>query len=142
METLPKVRDYMDTRKHWLYPDTHVLDAIEHLLHWHVTGAPVLDANDKIVGIFNEKQAMNLFSLPEAGSAPDSTVGARMSTDFMAVEPSVDIYYAAGRLHESPHRRLMVVESGRLVGVITSFDLLRAIQADRARWRRVLGPRA
>jgi CBS domain-containing protein len=40
----------------------------------------------------------------------------------------MDIYYCAGLFMNVSFRRFPVVESGRIVGAITRFDLLRAVR--------------
>jgi CBS domain-containing protein len=40
----------------------------------------------------------------------------------------MDIYYVAGLFLTKNFRRLPVVEDGRIVGAVTQFDILRAVQ--------------
>ena len=41
---------------------------------------------------------------------------------------AMDIYYAAGLFVSAKFRRFPVVDNGRIVGAITRFDILRAVQ--------------
>jgi CBS domain-containing protein len=53
-----------------------------------------------------------------------------MTTTFTAVPPTMDVYYVAGMFLTDPaHRRFMVMEGQRLVGVVTRKDILRAVRA-------------
>lgn len=128
MKRLPLVSEYMDTEVPTLSPDTPLLDAVDFLLNSHVTGAPVLD-NGELVGIFTEKDAMRLLAAGANAEAPVGTVADFMTRKVETIPSSMDIYFAAGLFLRSPFRRFPVVDDGRLVGAITRFDILRAIQA-------------
>ena len=49
-----------------------------------------------------------------------------MQTEFLAVGPDATVAQATALLLGSDHGCLMVVSSGRLVGIVTERDLLRA----------------
>ena len=49
-----------------------------------------------------------------------------MTTDVVTGEPDMDIYFAAGLFLRNRFRRLPILQSGRLVGAITRYDILRA----------------
>lgn len=130
MTKLPKVRDCMDTVVPTLTPQTGMLEAVDFLLHHHVTGAPVLDAAGAMVGIVTEKDCLRLLTTGvEEGQAPP-VVGDFMSAKVESVPPDMDVYYLAGMFLRTNFRRFPVVENGRLVGAVTRFDLLRVIQAN------------
>jgi CBS domain-containing protein len=50
-----------------------------------------------------------------------------MTADPTTVEPGADVHEAGRLISSSGHNRLPVVEHGRLVGVITRADVLRAL---------------
>ena len=52
-----------------------------------------------------------------------------MTSDPVAAEPGWDVQRAAHVIAEEGHNRLPVVEHGRLVGVVTRVDVLRALTA-------------
>lgn len=54
-------------------------------------------------------------------------VGALMRPDFVSIEPSDTLGEAAEKMSELDVGSALVVDSGRLVGILTSRDLLRAI---------------
>lgn len=129
MESLPKISDYMDTEVPILGPETPILEAVDFLLHHRVTGAPVVDSGDKLVGIITETDLLKLVTEGIQGEPPtEATVEQFMTTKVITVPPTVDIYYVAGMFLANKFRRLPVVEDGRIVGAITRYDLLRVIR--------------
>jgi CBS domain-containing protein len=119
----------MDHEVPTLRSDTSLLAAVDFLLAHHVTGAPVID-DGELVGIFTEKDAMRLLAEGANAEAARGTVADYMTRKVETIPPTMDIYFAAGLFLRSPFRRFPVVDGGRLVGAITRFDILRAIQAN------------
>ena len=130
MERLPKISQFMDQVVPTLAPDTRVLAAVDFLLRHRVTGAPVVDWRGKLLGIITETDLLRLVTQGIQAKPPTgATVSDYMTTDVITVEPHTDIYFVAGVFLRNAFRRLPVVENGKIVGAITRFDLLRAIQA-------------
>ncbi len=132
MNNLLTVREVMDTYVPTLRPDTEIHNAINLLLRKRVTGAPVISEAGEFVGILTEKDCLKLIA---KGAEPQITrepVSKFMTTEVVTVQPDMDIYYAAGLFLQYEFRRFPVVENGKLVGAITRFDILRAIETDRA----------
>ncbi|MGP1676680.1 MAG: CBS domain-containing protein [Burkholderiales bacterium] len=126
---LPTVREFMDKYVDTLAPETDIWDAVDFLLEKRVTGAPVADSKGKLVGILTESDCLKLLTL----GGPDHDTPKGKVKDFMtaaveSIPPTMDIYYAAGLFLTRNFRRLPVVEDGRIVGAITQFDILRAVQ--------------
>ena len=129
MDSMPKIREYMDTVVPTLSPETRIMTAIDFLLRHRVTGAPVVDADERLVGIITETDLLRLVTEGVQGEPPvDATVAEYMTTDVISVSPTVDIYYIAGMFLANKFRRLPVVENSKIVGAITRFDLLRVIR--------------
>ena len=128
MLNLPIVRDYMDTVVQTLSPETEILDAVDFLLEKHVTGAPVVDERNQLLGILTEKDCLNLLAAGSDADAPHGTVADFMKTEVQTVPPGMNVYFCAGLFMNTTVRRFPVVDQGKLVGAITRFDILRAIQ--------------
>ncbi|MBI2317862.1 MAG: CBS domain-containing protein [Betaproteobacteria bacterium] len=126
---LPTVREFMDKYVDTLSPDTDIMEAVDFLLQKRITGAPVTDGKGKLVGIVTEFDCLKLLCLGGANhQAPKGTVKDFMTSAVQTIPPAMDIYYAAGLFMNVHFRRFPVVDNGRLVGVITRFDILRAVQ--------------
>lgn len=128
MRKLPTVREFMDRYADTISPDMDVLDAVDFLLHKRITGVPVVSGPGKLIGILTETDCLKLLSMGADHDMPRGRVRDFMTTDVRSVPPNMDIYYAAGLFLNASFRRFPVVDDGRLVGVITRFDILRAIQ--------------
>jgi CBS domain-containing protein len=130
MEKLPIVRDHMDTEVYSVEPGAEILDAVGFLLEHRVTGAPVVDEDGHLVGMLTEKDCLRLVATGADADRPRGTVADFMTTAVTTISPDTDVYYAAGLFLHQGFRRFPVVESGRLVGAITRFDILRVIHAN------------
>jgi CBS domain-containing protein len=53
-----------------------------------------------------------------------------MTSDPDTVSPDTSVQEAARRIHDTGHKRLPVVEDGRLVGVVTHIDVLGALASE------------
>jgi CBS domain-containing protein len=127
---MPTVRQMMDTATHAVPAALPIRDAIDVLIKKGVTGIPVLGANGEILGVLSEEHCLRLIALgDEKFVEPKGTVAEYFDPTAPQVSPDVDIYYVAGMfLREPTYRRFLVVERGRLVGVVTRKDVLRALR--------------
>ena len=132
MHNLPLVREFMDNYVDTLSPETDIMEAVKFLLQKRVTGAPVVNSKGELLGILSELDCLKLLTLGDAdyvlphGQVKDFMT---MASKVQSIPPDMDIYYAAGLFLEVPYRRFPVVENGRVVGAITRFDILRAVQS-------------
>lgn len=128
--TAPTVRTYMDTDTHALSVDDDIRDAVRRLIDEGVTGAPVVDAAGRVVGMLSEFDCLRLLAEGSHGDLARGTVRDFMSAGFTSVPPTMDVYYVAGLFLKDPAtRRFVVTEGDHLLGVITRKDILRAVQA-------------
>lgn len=129
VQRLPTVSQFMDRFVDTLSPDTDIMEAVAFLLEKRVTGALIANSKKELLGILTEYDCLKLLSLGDAQhQAPKGLVKDYMTSQVQTVPPDMDIYYAAGLFMNVPFRRFAVVESGRIVGAITRFDILRAVR--------------
>jgi CBS domain-containing protein len=124
---LPRVSEYMDTVVQTLAPDSEVTAAVHFMLEHRVTGAPVVNEQNEVVGILTEKDCLRLLSTGRDADFPSGTVAEYMTEKVITVPPNMNVYFVAGMFLNDVVRRFPVVEDGKLVGAITRFDILRAI---------------
>ena len=131
MSSLPTVRRFMDLEVHTVSPEDSSMDAIRKLLKEHVTGAPVVDADNKVLGMLTERDCLKLLAVGDVkAERATGKVEDYMSTDIETIRPEMNIYFVAGMFLNNTCRRFPVTDKqGVLVGAITRYDIVRAIEA-------------
>ena len=60
MDTLHTVKRYMTQNVVTVHKDLNIYKAIDKLLHYHISGTPVIDDLGNMVGILTEKDIVNI----------------------------------------------------------------------------------
>ncbi|WP_166820300.1 CBS domain-containing protein [Thalassoroseus pseudoceratinae] len=120
-------RDIMVTKLITLRPDMDAFDAIELLLKHKISGAPVVDASRRLIGVFSERCSMSVVLEGAYQQLPTNDVAAFMDTSPRTIDEEVDLLSIAQIFQETSFRRLPVLRDGILVGQISRRDLLRAV---------------
>ncbi len=102
-----------------------------HLMNDHKIGSVVVTDGDKVVGIFTERDI--LVRVVAAEKDPATTkVGDVMTRPVAACCPHTDLEECKCVISSKRIRHLPVVDDGRLVGIVTSGDLMAAEAKDQA----------
>ncbi len=127
MTDRPRISDYMASDLILLKPDMEILHAMRTLLEKRLSGASVVDADGRLVGVLSKKDclraALNGAYYQEWGGQ----VSAYMSTAVVTLDADLDLGAAAERFLVSEYRRFPVLHDGELVGQISRADVLRAL---------------
>ncbi len=120
------VRDLMTTDVVAVGPATSTRDAARMMFRYRVSGLPVVDPDDHVLGIITEGDflAMELKRQDEGTIAP--LVQDVMSHSVLSVSPDLEIMDAARFMHEHSVKRVLVIEEGKMVGIISRFDIVAA----------------
>ncbi|MDQ8164416.1 MAG: CBS domain-containing protein [Gemmatimonadota bacterium] len=139
-----KVRDVMSRDIVAFEPEAGLLDAIEVLAERHISGAPVL-VGERIVGVLSSSDilefvASNPVALADYGDSATAgaseewsalaghTVGEAMSGGpACTLAPDHTVQEAAELMRTSGIHRVFVVDRERLVGVVSSLDITKAL---------------
>src|ERR1044072_2424954 len=128
---MASVRDLLDSKGMAIYsigPDDPVLDAIKAMAERHVGALLVMKAGE-LVGIVSERDyARKVILLGRSSS--DTPVGQIMSSPVHPVTPKRSIEDCMRLMTERRVRHLPVVENGRVIGVISIGDLVKAVIED------------
>lgn len=143
MVALP-VSDLMTRDVVTIDPDADLREAARRLSGLRISGMPVVDAQHRVLGIISEADLLSLAGVKKGHTFKDvlrhvlgsplpvrkkgNTVGEVMSTPAITTHPDRDVRSVAAILDEKRIKRLPVVdEAGRLVGVISRADIVRAM---------------
>jgi len=119
-----KAKDVMTKEVVTISPDATLADAIELLVARGVSGLPVLDAVEKVVGIISEKDILNfIFS----GNLRITKVEEAMTKNIISFPSDTDIDKIALCISENKFRRVPIIDNGKLVGIISRRNIIRRV---------------
>ncbi|HZB70843.1 MAG TPA: CBS domain-containing protein [Acidimicrobiales bacterium] len=147
------VRDVMTTDVLTFRPEDPIQEASQRLVERDVDGAPVVDDQGRVVGMFTTDDLLvqetrlhypTVFSLfgaylelpsshrkfeEDLRRAVAATVADVMHDDPVSCGPDDTLERVATVMHEEKLGRLPVIEGGRLIGIVARGDILRSIMA-------------
>lgn len=129
------VRDIMTTRLITLHPQEHVLDGIDRLLRYEISGAPVVDETGRYLGVFSEKSSLLAFTTIDAERRLRCDENfhhfrARdiMTTDLITIGPHTDVFEAISLLLQHRVSGLPVIDRvGEFLGVFSERSAMRVL---------------
>jgi CBS domain-containing protein len=110
---------------HSIAPDATVYAAVERMDELRVGALAVLAGDAQLVGIISERDYTRKVILL-GRSSRETRVDEIMTSDVITVTPSTDLGDCLRIVTERRIRHLPVVESGRVVGMLSIGDLVRA----------------
>jgi CBS domain-containing protein len=110
---------------HSIGPQESVLEAIRRMAE-HGIGALLVMEGDHLAGIVSERDYARKVILKDRSSAA-TTVAQIMSAPVIAVNPATSLDACMRTITEHRIRHLPVVEHGRVVGVLSIGDLVKAV---------------
>ncbi|VUD56593.1 Inosine-5'-monophosphate dehydrogenase [Thalassocella blandensis] len=121
------VKDYMDRNPHAILISASVRDVVAFLMKEKVMGAPVIDAENNLVGFVSEQDCIKQM-LNDAFYCEDSqSVSAVMTTKVSTVSPETSIVEVAEAMSKGPPKNYPVVAEGKLVGLMSRRLILQAL---------------
>jgi CBS domain-containing protein len=146
---LPQVRDVMSVPAASVTGDTPFPEVAHTLAREQVSALPVVDAEDRVIGVVSESDLLAKAAVMATGRRPGpigrirehhlydkshgETAATLMTYPAITVHPAQLVTDAAWTAARARLKRLPVTDyHGRLVGVVTRMDLLRALVRDDA----------
>jgi CBS domain-containing protein len=120
-----KVRDIMSRDPVVIDKDATIHDAIEKMLGHEIHGLIAMD-NDEAVGVVTINDALALMEKGESGT--DTLVCEFMSKGIISIGPEEDLQNSLRMMISNDIHRLPVIKDEKLIGIITSSDLMRVFQ--------------
>jgi len=138
-----RVGDIMTHAVMAVHDDEPLLVALRKLVRRGASGAPVLDAEDRVVGVVSQRDLLawqeRMVETLTREFAPtlaeyarhltSETVRSIMSPPPTTIEESASLGVALALMRTHDIHRLPVLHEGRLVGILTGSDVLRAMLA-------------
>ncbi len=137
-----KVRELMTTEVVTVQPQTPLKDVAELLVKSDITGLPVVSGEGEVLGVVSERDILfkergarargGLLGWVLAPREQDMlkiealTAGDAMTMPAVTIRPGRAASDAAAMMLDRGVNRLPVVEDGRLIGIVTRSDLVRA----------------
>ena len=122
-----KVRDIMTTEVFTVDAAEPLVQAAWTLTSQFITGAPVKDGGGNVVGVLTENDVLRKFL--DARGNPPGTAADAMSTVVWSISPDDPAIDAVRLMTARAIHRVIVIEPpGRLVGIVSTVDVLRAVE--------------
>jgi CBS domain-containing protein len=109
-------------------PDQSVMDVMNILIKKKISGGPVVNEKNELLGIISEGDCMKEISNSRYHNHPmqDVKVKDHMATAVETLEGNMNVFDAADKFLSSRRRRFPILENGKLVGIISQKDVLKA----------------
>ncbi|HAM38119.1 MAG: hypothetical protein A2474_00035 [Elusimicrobia bacterium RIFOXYC2_FULL_34_12] len=119
-----KAKDVMIKKVVTIHPESSLKEAVKIILKKGISGLPVIDNSNKIIGILTEKDIINYMI---SGNLNHALASEAMSTNIISVSSDTDLTKIALLFCEKGIKRVPVIDNGKLVGIISRRDMIRSI---------------
>jgi CBS domain-containing protein len=122
-----KARDLMTSDPTTCRPSDNLRTVIAVMRNEDCGLVPITEGNgeQRVVGVATDRDIA--LALGERDEKPSAVrVSEVMTTKIVSCEPDADVHEVSRKMQEAQVRRILVVEGGRLLGVVSTADLARA----------------
>ena len=118
------VRDIMTVNVKTAHPDAIIIEVIRKMTKFEVGSVVIIDSSKRPVGIVTERDILRKVVEPRL---PVDIVRALevMASPLVSINPDVSVEQAAKLMSDKRIKKLPVVEGNKLVGIVTSMDVVR-----------------
>ena len=128
MSQAATAKDHMTGDVITVAPDQDIHAAIKLLVENKISGAPVLNAKGDLVGILSTRDCLKVAFSASYHQDAGGRVADYMSEKVETVDIDTDMLEVAELFVKSRYRRFPVTDKDRLVGLISRYDALAAIE--------------
>ncbi|MGB1971567.1 MAG: CBS domain-containing protein [Flavobacteriaceae bacterium] len=120
------VRDIMTKNIVCFNEDQTIHDVMDALIKNRISGGPVVNKNNQLIGIISEGDCMKEISDSRYFNMPilDKSVGYFMTKDVQTLPATMSLFDAASMFHKTGRRRFPVLDNGNLVGQVSRKDIV------------------
>ena len=122
---IPTLKDIMTRNVVSVKPDTPIIQALRLLAEYDISGLPVVDDDNNIVGILTEKDVLPLLFVES--NDDEKTVSDFMTQPAIVFDQDESFLDIGAFLGQNSFRRVPITADGKLVGIISSKDVLEFI---------------
>jgi len=122
---MTQAKAIMNTRVLSISQNEDLYEAINMMALNNITGLPVVDENENLVGIITEKDVLTL--LYNLDDKP-GLVRDFMTSEVVCFDQEDDLNDVIDALGTNPFRRVPILNDGRLVGIISRKDIIAYIR--------------
>jgi CBS domain-containing protein len=131
-ENTMKVTELMQPNVRTISSEASVAEVVVSLADGHISGLPVVDNGGRIVGVVSATDVLTAEAEAEGPTMgrdlmEETSVSEIMTPRPYTVAPDEDVREAARQMLYAEVHRLFVAEGDRLVGVISTTDIVRAV---------------
>ena len=122
-----KARDLMTSDPTTCRPSDNLKSVISVMRKEDCGMVPITEGNgeQRVTGVATDRDVA--LALGERDEKPSAVRASEvMTTKIVSCEPDADVHEVSRKMQEAQVRRILVVEGGRLLGVISTADLARA----------------
>ena len=121
------VRDLMTSPAVIIRPDAEAVEAARLLDRLNLTSLPVVDHDLRLVGIISEADLITWLATPPGTSAAGPCVRDLMTRRVLTAAADEDVSQVVSLMSETILKSLPVLLRGRVVGMVSRRDIVRAI---------------
>ncbi|WP_260259021.1 CBS domain-containing protein [Vibrio intestinalis] len=126
MESL-KVRDYMTLQAVTFKPEMSLSAALDKVMGSDYLGGPVINEKEEVIGFLSGQDLLEKLIKVSYFCQDTHIVSDCMHPEVLSVSPDMNIIELAEMMKIGKPKVYPVIDNGRLVGIITRKDVLRAI---------------
>ena len=131
-----RVSELMQTEVQTVPSDAVVNDAVVVLAESRVSALPVVDGTGRMVGVISSTDVLASEEEAEDEKARDALFEKTLVRDLMTprpltIAPDAEVKEAAQQMLYADVHRLFVTQGDRLIGVISTTDIMRAVATGR-----------
>lgn len=126
MESL-RVKDYMTLQAVTFRPEMSLSAALDKVMGSDYLGGPVINEKKEVIGFLSGQDLLDKLIKVSYYCQDTHIVSDCMSTDVLSVSSEVSVIDLAEMMKIGKPKVYPVVDNGKLVGIITRKDVLRAI---------------
>jgi len=114
-------KDIMKTDLQVVYPDDEIKTVIEKLAEYKISGLPVIDENENLVGVISEKDVINVLL---SGNVNNTKVKEIMTKKVVSCDLMAPLEQVSMIIAHNNFRRVPITDKGKLVGLISRSDII------------------